>query len=219
MTFRRVALAATIGLLPLTVSAAASADPPPDTVDVARLQPALNPDFAPWTCKPKQDGPVCTGEWNLSTAWELTDLPCAVPVYARSEFHRRSTRYYDWDYRNFDRFVHQKDVDYLSTSANGPATGSITASTRFSEPFGIPGDVSTMTVITEGVPLDVRSAQGRSLLRTVGTYTEPTGEVGTFTGHLTADGVTTHYDGVALPDLFSEEQFIAAICLAATGTA
>ena len=45
-----------------------------------------------------------------------------------------------------------KDIDYLSTSPSGPATATISANTRFDEPFAVPGDDSTYTVITQGVP-------------------------------------------------------------------
>ena len=197
---------------------AASAAPPPGHVDESLLVPALNPDFAPWTCTAKQAGPVCTGEWDAVHDWQPFDFSCDVPVYASTHVQRRSTRYYDWDHLNYDRYVHQNDRDELSTSPAGPATATITARSRFREPFAVPGDPSTITVITEGVPLDIRPVQGPAVLRMVGTLVEPPGEVGTFTGHVTDRGVTTHYDNAPLPEVISDEAFVSAVCEAVTGT-
>lgn len=197
---------------------AASATPPPGPVDESLLVPALNPDFAPWTCTARQAGPVCTGEWDAVYDWQPFDFSCDVPVYASTHVQRRSTRYYDWFHLNYDRYVHQNDVDELSTSPTGPATATITAKSRFREPFAVPGDPSTITVITEGVPLDIRPAQGAAVLRMVGTVVESPGQVGTFTGHLTDHGVTTRYENAPLPEVVSDEEFVSAVCEAVTGT-
>jgi len=197
----------------------ASAAPPPGPVDESLLVPSLNPDFAPWTCTARQTGPVCTGEWDAVHEWQPFDFSCDdVPVYASSHVQRRSTRYYDWDHLNYDRYVHQNDVDELSTSPTGPATATITARSRFSEPFAVPGDPSTITVVTQGVPLEVRPVQGAPLLRMVGTIVEPPGEVGTFTGHVTDGAVTTRYENAPLPEVVTEEAFVSAVCEAVTGT-
>lgn len=201
------------------VSSSASAAPPPGPVDESLLVPALNPDLAPWTCSAKQSGPVCTGELDAVNEWQPFDFACDVPVYVRSTFQRRATRYYDWDYRNYDRFVHQNDLDELSTSPTGPATATITVRTRFREPFAVPGDTSTLTVITEGVPLDIRPVQGPPVLRLVGTLVEPSGEAGTFSGHVTDRGVTTHFDGAPLAEVLSDEVFAEAVCEAVEGSA
>jgi hypothetical protein len=65
---------------------------------------------------------------------------------------------------------------------------------RFDEPFAVPGDDTTFTIITDGVIWDIRSVHGPAIFRAVGTLVEPPGEQGTFTGHVTVDGVTTSYD-------------------------
>ena len=160
---------------------------------------------------------MCTGEWDEVTGWQPFDFSCDVPVYGSSHIQRRSTRYYDWEHLNYERYVHQNDRDELSTSATGPATATITARTRFSESFAVPGDPSSITVITTGVPLDIRPVQGAPVLRLVGTIVEPPGEVGTFTGHVTFRGVTTHYDDAPLPEVVSDEGFVSAVCEAVTG--
>jgi hypothetical protein len=216
-SIRVAAIAAAAGLTLLAAPSVATADPPPGPVDESRLVPSLSQTFAPWTCVAKQTGPVCTGHWQVTTGWGPADFPCAVPIYANSDFDRRSTRYYNWDYLNYDRYVHQNDIDHLSTSPDGPVTATISTTGRFREPFATPGDDKTFTVISEGVPWDIRSAQGPSLFRAVGTIVEPPGQVGTFTGHVTDHGVTTRYENAPLTQVLPDENFLSLVCEAATG--
>ena len=107
-------------------------------------------------------------------------------------------------------------MDYLSTSPEGPADATITTHGRFTEPFAVPGDDSTFTVITTGTILDVTPTYGPSLVRVVGTLVEPPGAEPTFTGHVTVDGATTRYDDALLTSFFSEELLIAKVCEAVT---
>jgi hypothetical protein len=130
---------------------------------------------------------------------------------------RRATRYYGWDYLNYDRRFWTNDIDYLSTTAGGPATATISTTVRFAEPFAVPGDGSTFTVITDGVIWDIRSAHGAALFRAVGTLVEPPGEVGTFTGHVTDHGITTRYTNAPLPQVLSDDEFVQLVCEAVTG--
>lgn len=217
LTSARTALVVLVAALGQLMPSPASADPPPGPVDESLLVPALNPDLAPWSCKAKQTGPVCTGALDAVNEWQPFDFSCDAPVYARSTFHRRATRYYDWDYRNYDRYVHQNDLDELSTSPTGPATALISVRTRFHEPFEVPGDLSTMTVVTNGVPLDIRPVRGTPVLRMVGTLVEPPGEVGTFSGHVTHHGVTTRHEDAPLDTVVSDETFVEAVCTAVQG--
>lgn len=219
---QRIALAlrpvATLTLaVPLLLAAPAGAEAPAE-VDQSLLVPTtLDSSFAPFDCRMKATGPVCTGERHIATEWELSDFPCEVPVYVRTVSDRYSTRYYDQQYLNYDRHFRLKDTDYLSTSPSGPATATISANTRFDEPFAVPGDDATFTVITQGVPWEIRSSTGRAILRAVGTLSEPPGEVGTFTGHTTVDGVTTRYDEAPLSQVLPDDAFVDYICRAATG--
>ncbi|MET0526109.1 MAG: hypothetical protein ABWZ91_14990 [Nocardioides sp.] len=203
---------------PLLLAAPALADPPAE-IDQSLLVPStLDSSFAPFDCRMKPTGPVCTGERHIATDWEPIDLPCDVPVYGRTISDRYSTRYYDHDYLNYDRRVRLKDIDYLSTSPSGPATATITAKTRFKEPFAVPGDEASRTIITRGVPWDIRPRTGRAIFRAVGTLVEPPGEVGTFTGHTTVGGVTTTYDNAPLSQVLPDDAFVDYVCRAATGS-
>lgn len=187
-------------------------------VDQSRLVPTtLDSSFAPFVCKDKQTGPVCSGERHLVEDWAPTDWPCGVPVFGARTEDRWTTRYYDTDYLNYDRWFRSHDIDYLSTAPDGPATATISANVRFREPFAVPGDDSTMTVITSGTIWDIRSVRGAPIFRAVGTLVEPPDAGATFTGHVTVDGVTTRYDDAPLESFFTDEAFVDWVCRAVLG--
>ena len=161
MTIPQRALAIATLVLAAAVAAPAQAQPP-DEVDQTLLVPTtLDSSFAPFICKAKRTGPVCTGERHLVADWAPADWPCGPPVYGASREDRWTTRYYNTDYLNYDRLFRTHNVDYLSTSATGPATAIIRTNARFREPFEVPGDDSTITVITTGTIWDVRSVARR----------------------------------------------------------
>ncbi len=217
-TTRLAGLVAALTLIaPLAMTTGASAGPP-EEVDQSLLVPTtLDSSFAPFTCRVRASGPVCTGERHIREDWAPWDFPCHVQLYGRSVRDAWSTRYYDDDYLNYDRFVRQRDTDYLSTSPQGPATATIVNNVRFREPFAVPGDDSTFTVITQGIPWEIGPVGGPAILSVVGTLVEPPGEVGTFTGHKTYDGVTTSYVDAPLDEALPEDEFLDAVCRAATG--
>lgn len=219
MRVRTVAAVTCIGLLGLVVSAG-SAVATPKEVDESRLQPALSASFAPWDCKLKNTGPVCTGERHLTWDWEPSpDFACATPVWGARVENRYTTRFYDEDYLNYDRQVRTNDTDFISTSPTGPATATIEANNRFTEPFDVPGDDSTRTIITTGTIWDVKPANGPSVFRAVGTLVEPYDGPATFTGYFSVHGETTNYDDALLDDIFIFDDFVGWVCEAATGSA
>jgi hypothetical protein len=198
------------------VPVGAHADPPAE-IDQSLLVPStLDSAFAPFTCRLRPTGPVCTGERHLDTGWQPVDWPCDVQLHNRYVSDRWSTRYYDHDYLNYDRRVRMDDVDYFSTTPGGPATATLKAHVRFFEPFAVPGDVSTFTVITTGTIYDIRRVGGPSLFRMVGTLVEPPGEVGTFSGHVTSGGITTTHADEPFDVVLPEEAFLDYVCRAAT---
>lgn len=213
---RALVLSLTAGLVCL-VPTTAQADPRPE-VDESLLVPStLDSAFAPFTCRLRPTGPVCTGERHLDTGWLPVDLPCDVQLHNRYVSDRWSTRYYDHDYLNYDRRVRMHDVDYFSTTAGGPATATITSHVRFEEPFAVPGDDTTFTVITTGTILDIGPVGGPAALRVVGTLVEPPGETGTFTGHVTRGDRTTRHVEEPYDQVLPEEEFLATVCRATTG--
>jgi hypothetical protein len=191
----------------------------PAQVEESRLVPALSQSFAPWTCRMRPTGPVCVGESHVATDWAPSDFPCATPVYAAGTDDRWGTRYYDRDYLNYDRRVRLRQTESLSTSPTGTAAATLTTRVRFPSPFAVPGDDSTRTIIKSGVIWDLKPATGPAVFRAVGTLVEPYDAPGTFTGHVTVDGVTTRYVDAPIDDIFTFEDFVGFVCEAATGSA
>ncbi len=216
--FRTVTLALSAGLAAALLPAPAAASEH-KMVDRSRLQPVLNPRFDPWDCKLKQSGPVCTADRHLYGDWELTDLPCAVPVWSARTEHRYQTLFFDDQYRNYHRKNRTNDIDEFRTSAGGPATSAVTTTVRYFYTFGVPGDLSTVTLTTEGVIWDLRRDRGPALFRAVGTLVEHfNGEPATFSGVVTIKGEHTRYENEPLETFFSDELFVSWLCEAATGT-
>ena len=189
------------------------------TVDQSLLQPALVSRFAPWDCTWRNNGPVCVGEFHETDPWELTDLPCAVPVYGARTEHRYQRLFFDEQYRNYDRQNRTRDLDELSTSPGGPATGSIATNVRYSYDFDVPGDLNTATVTTTGLIWKLGPNRGPAIFQVVGTLVEswPFNEPGTFTGHVTIHGKTTLYDDEPLDTFLDDETFVNWMCEASTG--
>jgi hypothetical protein len=210
-----ISMTTTVALLAIAVPSSATATHR-DAVDEAQLVPALSPTFVPWQCQMKPTGPVCTGERHLDDDWAPADLPCETPIWGSRSEDRYQTRYYNNDNLNYYREFRTRDIDYFSTSPTGPATASIRTNVRFSETFGTPGDDTTKTITTTGVIWDLRSDQGPALFRAVGTLVEPYDAAPTFTGLVTAEGVSTRYHEAPLFEILTEEFFVGAVCRAAT---
>ncbi|MCY7363824.1 MAG: hypothetical protein LH469_00635 [Frankiaceae bacterium] len=218
MSRTRTGALALAGTLLAVLTPVSSAQATPSTVDESRLQPALSPAFAPWDCKLKTTGPVCTGERHLEGNFGIIeDFGCSVPLWNTFTSDRYQTRYYDQDYRNVDRSFRTKDTDFLSTSPTGQGAATIDTHVRFTEPFAAPGDDTTRTIISSGTILEVRPVTGPALLRIVGTLVEPWNASATFSGNITVDGVTTRYADVPYDSVFTFELFADAVCRAATG--
>jgi hypothetical protein len=137
---------------------------------------------------------------------------CSVLLWGSRSEDRYQVRYYNQDYLNFYRRFRTNDTDFLSTSPTGSATATIDTHARFTEPFAVPGDAASITVITTGTLWDVRPATGPTLLRVVGTLVKPPDAPATFTGHATIDGVTSRYVDAPLDSFFHFEVFNDAVC-------
>jgi hypothetical protein len=186
-------------------------------VDESQLVPALSPAFAPWDCKLRKDGPVCTGAWAFDTGWEeLDDIPCEAPLWIRTVQDRHQTRYYDHDYLNYYREARTNDIEYLSASPDAWPTATLRTNVRWTQTFDVRGDDRTMIQTSQGVLWDLRAAQGPALFRVVGTLVEPYDGDATFSGRVTVDGVTTRHVDVLLDDILDEDEFFANFCRAAT---
>ena len=207
-------LATAVGLLVAPLPAVAGAPP---VVDESRLQPALSAGFAPWTCQTKAGGPVCRGEFHYSGEWGPADLTCREEeLWGRTEIDRYQTRYYDTDYLDSHREFRTKNVDHLATTPTGPDVVTITTNVRFKETFAVPGDDSTRTIVSHGIGWDIRPARGPAVWRAVGTVVESPDGDGTFSGMVTSSSGNTRYQDAPLPDVLSDDTFVAAVCEAAS---
>ena len=214
-----VVAAVVLALSQLGTPSSAMADAPP-AVDESRLMPTLSPTFTPWSCQTKQEGPVCKGERHTSTGWGTFDFGCGgTPLWSHTRSDRYQTRYYNEDYVIAYSEFRTNDSDYLSTSPTGPAMATISTNVRFSEPYAVPGDARTRTIITDGALWDIRSSQGAAVWRAVGTLIEPPDAVGTFSGHVTAAGKTTSFVDTPITEVLSDDTFVAVVCAAVTGGA
>ncbi|WP_062201179.1 hypothetical protein [Demequina salsinemoris] len=214
---RRVPAIAAAAIV-LTISLSGPSSARSGDVDESLLQPSLSPTFAPWTCTLKDSGPVCVGTRVVDTGWVLDEeIPCDVPLYNRHTEIRTQIRYYDDDYLNYDRRFRTRDLDQYGTSPDGPAGVSIRANLRFQEPFAVPGDDSTIDLLAQGVFWDMKDSDGHRLLMAVGSSFEPHDGDGTFTGHVTQDGVTARFVDAPLDDILDIDWFFATICEEARG--
>ena len=66
----RVATLAVLVLAPGAWPASVTHADPPEEIDQSSLVPTtLDSSFAPFTCRARPTGPVCTGERHLDTGW------------------------------------------------------------------------------------------------------------------------------------------------------
>jgi hypothetical protein len=153
-----VVAAVVLVLSQLGTPSSATADAPPP-VDESRLVPALSPSFAPWTCQTKQEGPVCKAERHVPLGGVRTfrHRLWQHPAPGQGHVGRYQTQYYTEDYLDSYREFRTNDIDYLNTSPSGPVMATNSTNVRFSEPFAVPGDDRTRTIITEGALWDIRS--------------------------------------------------------------
>lgn len=121
---RRAAAAAIVaaaGLACSTVPATAA----PRIVDPATVSPALNPDFAPWTCLEAGEGIVCRGD--TASTYDQEPIPLACPsgdVVVSGAGHEHMTRWHTADGRATRTIVnlsYPADVFTLSGVPDGPS--------------------------------------------------------------------------------------------------
>lgn len=79
------------------------------------------------------------------------------------------------------------------------------------------GDFGTGTQVTKGSLWDVRTDDGRILLRTVGTLVEPYDGEATFTGTVNREGMVTHVVDAPLSEVIDDEWLFGALCAVIDG--
>jgi hypothetical protein len=112
-----VAATAVVGLL---LGGSAAVAKSPHVVDPASVQPALNPDFAPWSCFRTGQGIICQGSYEDSWENELFGQCDGRDVYVSGSAREHMTRWHTSDGLATKTIVHLNfPADTFSFSATG----------------------------------------------------------------------------------------------------
>ena len=162
---RRLALGvlAVTALLPAATAQAG----PPHQVDPTLLTPALNPQFAPWSCVETGSGTTCMGSYAASYEGVPFGLECdGHQVYLSGTARERMTRWHTADGRATKTVIHldyPADVFSLSPTGDGP---SLTISGHFNHhyAYAVPGDLTSRTLTEVGAIYLAHAAGGGRLV-------------------------------------------------------
>lgn len=206
MTATRTRLGATVAataalLHALTTAApAATAGPPP--VDPASVTPALNANFAPWTCWEAGSGITCQGSWYPEYENEPIGLQCdGHAVHVSGSGTEFMTRWHTADGRATRTVVH---LDYpgdrysLSPTGDGP---SVTIGGHWNRHYvyTVPGDVSSR-ILTEAGAIYLGDRTDGARLHGSGVVTYAAGE--DFETVTDAHGLLDHIEDPASVDTY-----------------
>jgi len=162
------ARAAIIAIVALAgaVGAVAPAAAGPRVVDPSTLSPALNPDFAPWTCLQAGQGIVCRGDAEYSYEDEPIGLSCAAGgVVISGSGREHMTRWHTAEGLATRTVVHRDfpgDVFSLEGVDDGP---SLTIRGHFNRhyDYAVPGDRDSR-VMTEVGAIYLANVPGSGLV-------------------------------------------------------
>jgi hypothetical protein len=163
---KKIALVVALGLLTVLVGATPAAAKSPHVVDPATVTPALNPDFAPWSCFRTGKNITCQGSYHSSYENEEMDFTCdGQPVYISGSGREFMTRWHDAEGRATRTIVHldyPADVFSLSPTGEGP---SVTVRGHFNRHYvyPVPGDRDTR-VLTEVGAIYLVNLEGQGIV-------------------------------------------------------
>ena len=160
-------LVAALGVVALGVgwpASVANADPP-HTVDPLTMTPALNPEFAPWTCLDAGTGITCTGTKAADYDNEATDIDCGGPtVYVTGSESAKTVRWHTTDGLALKTSLQGAFMDRLSLTPDG--TGSfvvLSAHWHKHYDYPVPGDPDARVLTETGAILRL-TAEGDGVL-------------------------------------------------------
>jgi hypothetical protein len=168
----------TLTALCLTASLATTCGPAaaksPHTVDPLTMSPALNPEFAPWTCFLAGSGITCQGQLDQAYTNELVDFQCdGANVYVTGEEHASTTRWHDLEGRALKTSL-QTDIpaDRLTLSPTGGGDAVI-LSAHFHKHYVyvVPGDLSSRVLTETGTLVRLTQPGTGVLFQDTGTVT------------------------------------------------
>jgi hypothetical protein len=195
---KRIALTLTVLGLALASTPAAGATSP-HTVDPDLMTPALNPDFAPYTCV--QDGTriTCTGESNFTYANEPVDFQCdGHEVYVTGEQRARVVRWHDLEGRALKTSLQTNyPADHLTLSPTGEGPEVVLSGDWHKHyVYPIPGDLDSRVLTETGANERLRAPGGGLLFQDTGSVTYVPGEE-----YETPSGMHGVHDRFTGPDL------------------
>lgn len=196
-TRRRLGLLSLAGALAATAlvaSAPGAVSASPHQVDPATLQPALNPDFAPWSCFESGQGITCQGSYEAAYSFPIGLFCDGREVWLAGEAREFMTRWHTADGLATKTIVHldyPEDVFSFGPGSHGP-TLDVAGHWNRHYDYPDPGDPSTR-VLTENGMIYLATADGRVVLRDVGTVEFEPGQ--DYESVAVMHGVHDVYDG------------------------
>jgi hypothetical protein len=195
------AVLATIALISVGAPAMAA---PPHTVDPSTMTPALNPNYAPWTCIVAGTGITCTGHQDLTYTNEAFGLQCAgQDVYATGVQRSKFVRWHDLDGRAVKTSIQTNfpsDRLTLSSTGEGPAVF-LSGGWHKHYVYPVPGDLTQRVLTETGSALKLRVPGEGVTFRDFGTVT-----------YVPNEEYETPSDMHGVHDRFSDADLDALIC-------
>jgi hypothetical protein len=141
------------------------------------MQPALNPDFAPWSCWKAGSGIICQGDYE-TTYNEPIGLECdGRPVYISGYGREQMTRWHTADglaTRTRAQLSFPEDVFSLSPTGEGP-TLTFAGHWNRHYTYAVPGDPESRTLTERGLIYRGKTSDG-VVFRDVGSVEFAPGE-------------------------------------------
>jgi hypothetical protein len=176
----------------------------PLTVDPDLMKPALNPEFAPYTCIQAGTGITCTGESNQSYTNEPIGLQCdGHDVYVTGSQSARIVRWHDLDGLALKTSLQTNFTgDHLTLSPSGEGPAVVLAGNWHKHyVYNVPGDLSSRVLTETGAMLRLRAPGGGLLFQDTGQVTYLPGDDETPTE---MHGVHDRFAGVDLDALICQ---------------
>jgi hypothetical protein len=143
---RAATLIGAIGLASVAVAVPSAQAKSPRTVDPSTMQPALNPDFAPWSCWDAGAGITCQGGYEASYDEPFGSCD-GRELRITGTIDERMTRWHTADGLATKTSVHLDAVDVFSLEGTG-ATLTLRGHWNRHYTYPVPGDRDTR-VLTE----------------------------------------------------------------------
>src|SRR3954454_15716338 len=151
----------------------------PLTVDPDLMKPALNPEFAPYTCIQAGTGITCTGESNQSYANEPIGLQCdGHDVYVTGVQRARIVRWHDLEGRALKTSLQTNfPADHLTLSSTGEGPAAVLAGDWHKHyVYPVPGDLGSRVLTETEAMLRLRAPGGGLLFQDTGLVTYVPGQ-------------------------------------------